>query len=548
MHRSIKARKSVKMANRANNQNANQQNANQANRQQQAVQEEAQRVLAEENARLREELERLRAEQAGLAPNAADQPVHARLAIPKFNPAKISIRTWLRKYKAESARANWSNEAMVRFLAEHVDDEAVNFVLENDQLPFDDLEKRMVEEFEDKNRAELNEVMEVQFDFKSKVEDWVQAKREAGKKLRLTKDQVMAAITNKLPANLQWIRTEEQLPTLYKAVREERERYGQIQRLTRQLQMPGGGQSGASASSGGYYSSGGGYSLSGQLRDKRSSAYTGGRLNKYQRTGDRPAASYCFHCHDYHNKLSYDHYSRNCPCPNKTNEERERANKKKQFNNVEPREEVGEVTKLIYFPVSVNGVECQALYDPGASISAIDEKLARRTGIQVVDRPTVINSGTIDCSGVAIVRLKVNMDTKLVLLYVVNYVNLKDRVLLGLNCLRAFGLTHDRDLNIVNFDRTFVIKTSASESNDSVNLLEINNLLQILESETKEENNENESENELAKAINHLIVNDSDKFELALNPEVTGKDKEKILAILRKTIRCLRWISTIRAT
>ena len=54
----------------------------------------------------------------------------------------------------------------------------------------------MIEEFEEKNRAELNEVMEVPFDFKMKIEDWIKQKRDAVQKLRMDKKEVMAVITS----------------------------------------------------------------------------------------------------------------------------------------------------------------------------------------------------------------------------------------------------------------------------------------------------------------------------------------------------------------
>ena len=40
------------------------------------------------------------------------------------------------------------------------------------------------------------------------MEKWVKEKLEAGKKLKMTKEQVMSKITAGLPAKLQWIRCE----------------------------------------------------------------------------------------------------------------------------------------------------------------------------------------------------------------------------------------------------------------------------------------------------------------------------------------------------
>ena len=93
----------------------------------------------------------------------------------------------------------------------------------------------------------------------------------------------------------------------------------------------------------------------------------------------------------------------------------------------------------------------QSLIRPGASISALDRNLAHRIGINVVDRSVAINSSQIKCSGVAIVKLRIHEITKLVMLYVIYYVNLKGKVLIRLNFLREFGLTHNRNFEIVDF-------------------------------------------------------------------------------------------------
>ena len=136
-------------------------------------------------------------------------------------------------------------------------------------------------------------------------------------------------------------------------------------------------------------------------------------------------------------------------------------------------------------------------------------------------------------------RLTVDQETKLVMLYVVNYINLKDKVLIGLNCLRAFGLTHDREFNITNFDRTFIIRSSINKADNSVNLVELNQLLKTLESEGKESeaieaNNQSKSELDLMKAINHIVINEVSELELAINPELDETVKERLLAILKR--------------
>ena len=62
-----------------------------------------------------EEVERLRDQV-----NSSNQivPVRGLLSVPRFNPAKMSVRNWMKKFKSEAERANWSGDEMVRSLAE----------------------------------------------------------------------------------------------------------------------------------------------------------------------------------------------------------------------------------------------------------------------------------------------------------------------------------------------------------------------------------------------------------------------------------------------
>lgn len=65
---------------------------------------------------------------------------------------------------------------------------------------------------------------------------WTKEKLEAGKKLKMTKEQVMCKVTAGLPAKLQWIRSEDQLDTLYEVVSDEKSEFGLQIKLQRQEQ------------------------------------------------------------------------------------------------------------------------------------------------------------------------------------------------------------------------------------------------------------------------------------------------------------------------
>ena len=160
-----------------------------------------------------------------------------------------------------------------------------------------------------------------------------------------------------------------------------------------------------------------------------------------------------------------------------------------------------------------------AFYDPGSSITAIDVTTARRIGIRFESESHTINSGGIKCLGVAIVKLTIGETTILNKVYVIDYCNLREKVLIGLNVIRDFGLTHNQKFEITNFDQSFVIKTSLSDNvNEKVNLAELNMVLNGLsDEETKVD--------EIERAINHIVVNDVTEYELAINDELSEETK-----------------------
>lgn len=501
--------------NAANNVAADQQNQHQPAPQDEE-QQRLQRALQEENERLRRELEELRRdrEQDVIQKRASKNKM--KLPVPILDTQNVSLQKWFEKYEKEAENVGFDEEDKLRHLSLYVDSDTASYVLENEASGYQAVKELMMTDLEVKSNRQFETIMSRKFDWEMNIQEYVSEKQRAGKKLKFSREKVMEAISRGLPAMYRWIKTEDELDTLYEVIRIEKAKHRE-QRAR---------------------------SMSHEAMNMNRGPKRGGDYDGQRRYGDpnmfkkktgasRPGgASHCFYCSDHHHRFVYDHISTNCP-----EKVKDEARKKGKQVNTMDQSEVSEVSKLIYFDVTVNGVVCKALYDPGASISAIDRNLARRLRINVVERPTAINSGQVKCGGVSVVNLGVHESAKLVVLYVIDYPNLKDRVLLGLNCLRAFGLTHDRDLNIVNFDGTFKIKTSASESgseNEQFNLLELNSLLEQLETEARDEKVESDDASELEAAINHLVVNDVNEIEKVINPELSADDREKVYSILKR--------------
>ena len=498
-------------------------------------QEQQNQALQNEIERLQREVEELR--QANAAGNEREREIdelrEANTALErklrsKVNKAKLPMQNlttqtpnvgrWIERYEALADRHEFNEQEKLDHLAVYVDPEIANLILEHGQADWTEMKRVLVQELEERNANQLQSQLRREYDWKMDVKAYVSDKMAAGKKLGLTRERIMQAISEGLPADLRWIERENQLETLYVLIRQRKELYRknhQAHPATMQVKRP----FEANSKQGGSYSGG----------------YSGGQSNGY---GDKRYKrgpndrDYCFKCKDEQRGFVYGHIAKNCPF----NKGSEVPKSGKKVNNLEKRDDevCDESCELIYFSVRLNGVDCTALYDPGAAISALDRNLAHRIGINVVDRTVAINGGQIGCSGVAIVKLRIHEITKLVMLYVIDYVNLKGKVLIGLNCLREFGLTHNRNFEIVNFENTFKIPTSVSESVEKINLKELNFVLNNLELEAKADCDLRESDFEIERAINHIIVNDVDPLELAINPDLDEATKKRILAVMRK--------------
>lgn len=163
---------------------------------------------------LQKEAEKQKAENTKLvqAAQARDRRDVAsiKLLVPTFCQDKMNVRSWLVKFKNETAIYDLNDDEKLRQLSSYVDAETVSFVLEHEHLGFARLEDKLIEEYESRNTREFEEIMNRPYEYKLDIEQWVAEKRDAGRKLRLSKEEVRRKINRHLPARYCWIEREDQ--------------------------------------------------------------------------------------------------------------------------------------------------------------------------------------------------------------------------------------------------------------------------------------------------------------------------------------------------
>lgn len=154
-------------------------------------------------------------------------------------------------------------------------------------------------------------------EWRMNIELFVKEKLESGRKLKLEKEKIMNKITSSLPPQFQWVEKEGQLETLYAAVKEYKQMFGELQKCQRfENKQIGKGnftredrfnncnsQRGGGFNRGGFNRGGfnkGGFS--------RGGSYRNGQFRK-----DTSDSRYCYACREAGKGLVYDHISYNCP-------------------------------------------------------------------------------------------------------------------------------------------------------------------------------------------------------------------------------------------
>lgn len=129
---------------------------------------------------------------------------------------------------------------------------------------------------------------------------------------------------------------------------------------------------------------------------------------------------------------------------------------------------------LMIFQCQLNYQTTKAIYDTGATCSAINTEHAQRLGLTIHPIDTSVGSvaGSVTCTAKAVGTLQIGQLTKMVQLLALNS-DFGDRILIGLDCICAFELSQSQDLRIIQsgFNQ---INLLTFTSQLTVNLLTIN--------------------------------------------------------------------------
>ena len=198
--------------------------------QQQADHERAQRELQEENDRLRNEIDELKQAKERAEREAAMKKSSVRLPVPTLDSQNQSVRKWIEKFEKEAGKVGFSEEDMLSHIALYADADTANYILENEASGYQKVKELMIAELEVKNNKQLEITMTKPFEWSQAVENYVSDKMGAGRKLKWPRERIMSAVCNGLPAKFRWVEREDQLETLYEAIKSEKELYRELQR------------------------------------------------------------------------------------------------------------------------------------------------------------------------------------------------------------------------------------------------------------------------------------------------------------------------------
>lgn len=101
-------------------------------------------------------------------------------------------------------------------------------MLENEASGYQAVKDLMMTDLEVRSNRQFEAIMSRKFEWAMSAQDYVAEKQRAGKKLKLRREKVMEAISRVLPAQFRWIKSEEELETLYELIRGEKTKFGEM--------------------------------------------------------------------------------------------------------------------------------------------------------------------------------------------------------------------------------------------------------------------------------------------------------------------------------
>lgn len=116
---------------------------------------------------------------------------------------KISIENWMKLYEKLADYMKWDDDAKIIMLSNFLEDDSLNWYVENCDKSWSDLKVSMNQRFGLPETDPLIECMSLKYDYKSGMKEYFEIKRRYGILAGLRENQVVSMMIEGLPFNMQ---------------------------------------------------------------------------------------------------------------------------------------------------------------------------------------------------------------------------------------------------------------------------------------------------------------------------------------------------------
>ena len=116
---------------------------------------------------------------------------------------KVTIENWLKRFEMLSQFRNWPNKTKVVMLGNFLEDDALNWYIENSiDNNFADIKEKLINRFGLESVEPIIECINHRYDVKTGIKDYFETKRRYGIAAKLTEAQIIPIMINNLPLKM----------------------------------------------------------------------------------------------------------------------------------------------------------------------------------------------------------------------------------------------------------------------------------------------------------------------------------------------------------
>lgn len=121
-----------------------------------------------------------------------------KLQVFKGNGDKISIENWLKRYEMIAGHQEWSEKDKNVMLGNYLEDDALNWFIENCSDSYDDVKLKLINRFGVETVDPIIEFISIRYDIKLGIKDYFERKRRFGNLAKLSVEQMIPLLIHNL--------------------------------------------------------------------------------------------------------------------------------------------------------------------------------------------------------------------------------------------------------------------------------------------------------------------------------------------------------------